>query len=163
MDDRQVKLLDDVAHLDDIGEKRAFDLLAVSHLKSGPTADVPVVALVTKLFAVVGLLPALRKLLLVTAPSPVVTPSQLEIISDHIRSCHALLCKIDAVVCETDKLLGRTAALDPQSAFGRQEQHNALTLLTTCFHDIAVIVSAARASHLERFGYLYASPNFSDP
>ena len=153
--DHLAQLLGDIADLEVKGKEAAFSFFTINHLTS--TRESAVTGIIHKLFAIVGVIPALRNLL-TTPDSPLLSPKQLETLSQHITSCHSILTKVEAAVREADDWVGpyssKNRAEAPKSFYPRGELNDAKSIVTTCFHDMVVVISAARAEHLARFGYL---------
>lgn len=150
------RVLDGIADLEVRGREAAFSLFTINHLTSAQEAAVT--DIVNCLFCVVGAVPALRNLLLVTPDAPLLSHKQVEILSERIASCHSILRKIDVAVREADDWLGPVTSRDPVEAptsfYPQGELRDAWETVSACFHDMVVAITAARAEHLSRFGFL---------
>ncbi|KAF2786935.1 hypothetical protein K505DRAFT_329993, partial [Melanomma pulvis-pyrius CBS 109.77] len=156
--DHHVRVLESIADLEVRGREAAFSLFTINHFTS--LQEVAVTDIVNCLFCVVGAVPALRNLLLVTPDAPLLSRRQVDILSERIASCHSILRKIAVCVREADDWLGPVTSTDPAEAppsfypYPQGELRDARETVGACFRDMVVAITTARAEHLSRFGFL---------
>ncbi|KAF2107359.1 hypothetical protein BDV96DRAFT_589655 [Lophiotrema nucula] len=141
---RQDALLNDIAVLEVHGREAAFTLTTLSHSQTCGSDQLQVASdVVNKLFAVVGLLPALRRLL---EDAPVLfSPQQFETLHRHTKRAHSVCISIDVLEKPGD-------TFDPdglQRLLSDIGGDSILTDLSRCFRDTVVVLSTIRAAQLE--------------
>lgn len=144
----------DLSKLEVTAKEAAFTLIALNHVEACQGSDLAQV--IDNLFAIAGLLPALRKLLTIHPPFPVVTPKQIRLLSQHIASCQLVIVGITQGIRDVAQHIHIFSKNDPRTkeAFFPHGLQNAQSVLGACFRDIVIVIAAARATHLDRSGPL---------
>jgi hypothetical protein len=145
---RTLALLDGI---DDRAKDAAFALFTLAPLSVHADA---VNHLVSNLFCIAGLIPAIRGLLRVDAPSPVITPEQNNHIFHYAHAICRLLQNIENKIADTGRWIPPLAAEPEGGFYPLNELQNARRLFEACFDTFAVIITAARLKGLEEIGSL---------